>query len=106
MKESRYKFTSIIQDDRLQTASGQTLGIFHPPFPSNPDTTYRSIKSGEARRLYILAQEYYNDVDLWWVIAWQNHIRNPLREVIAGMKLNIPNSDQVQAAYSDDKPFK
>ncbi len=39
-----------------------------------------------------IAALYYGDSGLWYIIAEANEILNPLREVIPGMILLIPNN--------------
>jgi hypothetical protein len=40
-------------------------------------------------RLYKLANQYYNDVNLWWIIAWYNG-RPTEADFVAGDLITIP----------------
>jgi hypothetical protein len=46
-------------------------------------------------RLDILAKRYYNDEELWWVIAARNHIDLPDAQMYKGRRLKIPRKDWV-----------
>jgi hypothetical protein len=47
-------------------------------------------------RLDILANRYYGDPTLWWVIAARNHIDLPTAQLYRGRVLRIPSHDWVQ----------
>ena len=51
-----------------------------------------TVVSSELGCLDILAQYYYNNERLWWVIAAFNNIIDPVREMYVGQKLKIPSS--------------
>ena len=44
----------------------------------------------EQKRLDHLAQDYYNDATLWWIIALANNLSNPTLIIPTGMQLRIP----------------
>jgi hypothetical protein len=50
----------------------ETPILRHPSIAerANMETTQIIWSTGD--RLYKLAQQYYNDVTLWWIIAWYN----------------------------------
>ena len=43
-------------------------------------------------RLDLLASKYYNDVNLWWVIAQANHVGKGTLNVVPGTQLRIPQN--------------
>ena len=43
-------------------------------------------------RLDLLASKYFNDVNLWWVIAQANHIGKGTLNIIPGTQLRIPQN--------------
>lgn len=57
-----------------------------------------TVTVGESLRLDILAQKYYNNPLLWWVIAQANDIYDPIQGVPAGTKLRIPS---MEVLYSE-----
>jgi len=44
----------------------------------------------QQKRLDHLAQEYYNDATLWWIIALANNLSNPTLVIPLGMQIRIP----------------
>ncbi|MFA5395959.1 MAG: hypothetical protein WC346_08140 [Methanogenium sp.] len=44
----------------------------------------------QQKRLDHLAQEYYSDATLWWVIALANNLSNPTLVIPLGMQIRIP----------------
>ena len=70
-----------------------------PPFyPRNNDILHE-VADGD--RLDRLADNYYQDPVLWWVIAWANDIELPQRVLTGGVKLVIPDP-----AYVANELFK
>tara|TARA_R100001443_G_scaffold107199_1_gene116948 strand:- start:922 stop:1221 length:300 start_codon:yes stop_codon:yes gene_type:complete len=49
------------------------------------------IISREGDRLDLLANEFYQDVSLWWVIAEANQVGKGTTVVPAGIQMRIPN---------------
>ena len=48
------------------------------------------IVSKEGDRFDLLANKYYNDTTLWWIISKANNIHNGSMSVVAGLQLRIP----------------
>ena len=46
----------------------------------------------EQKRLDHLAQDYYNDATLWWIIALANNLSSPTLIVPIGMQIRIPTN--------------
>ena len=59
--------------------------------PQSGSDTYHRVQSHEKNRLDIIAQYYYKNPLLWWVIAQANDIRDPFVEIEAGTLLRIPS---------------
>jgi len=49
-------------------------------------------------RIDTLAQKYYGDPILWWVIALANDMKNPPLELNAGDSLRIPSPEYVNTS--------
>ena len=47
------------------------------------------VTAGEVGRLDLIARKWYNNLNLWWVIAETNSIKDPL-DFEAGIALRIP----------------
>lgn len=66
------------------------LGFFEPPeFPDSDGDIDYTIENGD--RLDKLAQTYYNDQLLFWVIAVRNDIDLPDADLSPGDKIVIPD---------------
>jgi|TARA_R100001443_G_scaffold108879_2_gene119831 hypothetical protein len=61
---------------------------YYPPIPlSNTD---EFIQTKDGSRLDTIAQQFYGDVSLWWIIAKANGIRG-FTSLKSGIKLRIPS---------------
>lgn len=83
---SRYSDMRILRNNDgvefLETWRGMEI-------PKHENDSYYKVKAGMRNRLDLLAYEYYNSAQLWWVIAVANDISNPL-ELDPGQILRIP----------------
>ena len=94
---NRYLFSTKTTDSKFET-----VRMAKPPV--QPDDKY--IISREGDRFDLLAQEFYQDVALWWLIAIANDIRVASLIVPPGIQIRIPgNLDylgrQLEAAEKD-----
>lgn len=55
------------------------------------------IISEQGDRLDLLASYYYNDKELWWVIAVANNINDAVFYIEPGIQLRIPSATNVSA---------
>jgi hypothetical protein len=62
-----------------------------------------TVSEKDVARLDALAWRFYQDVTLWWVIAWVNNIDNPLTDMTAGMVLQIPKRTFVDRVIEASK---
>lgn len=64
------------------------------PYEYIPGTKdiYHTVIDGET--LQNIANRYYGDSGLWYIIADTNNIYNPITEVTPGIQLLIPNGRQ------------
>lgn len=63
-------------------------GTFNVDIPNN-QFDYKTI-TYNMERLDYLADKFYNDGTLWWIIAMFNNITNPL--IVENTTLNIPTN--------------
>ena len=61
---------------------------YYPEIPTNISDTF--IISSDGDYLDTLANKYYNDPTLWWVIALANNIGKGRMSVTPGLQLRIP----------------
>lgn len=55
-----------------------------------------TIKAADGDRLDILADQYYQNQLLWWVIAYRNNMTLPVAQINAGTKIVIPDPSYVR----------
>jgi hypothetical protein len=84
--------------DRLDVTNKNSKGlVYHSqllPYiePSDSDIV---IITEEEDRLDLLAYQFYNDPNLWWVIAVYNNLTDIDLKLEAGLQLRIPNRASV-----------
>jgi|TARA_R110000796_G_scaffold1202_3_gene4752 nucleoid-associated protein YgaU len=81
----RYTTTNIIKDDAGKRRRATTI---FPTIPATANDTF--IVTTTADRLDKLANTFYGDVTLWWVIAAANGLGKGTMIVPADTKLRIP----------------
>lgn len=47
------------------------------------------VVDGDLGRLDLIAYKYYNDINLWWYVAFSNGIVNPFTDMYVGQVLQI-----------------
>lgn len=89
----RYKncpvYTDVDTGDIL-ISSREDLSI-----PNRGRDVYHRVESHESSRLDLLAQKYYRNPLLWWVIAQANEIYDPITPVPPGTLLRIPDIESL-----------
>lgn len=86
----RYITTPIIQTDTEKRRIATTI---LPVLPIDINDIY--IQTTSPERLDILAQQFYGDVNLWWVIATANGLGKGSIVVPANIKLRIPGANNL-----------
>lgn len=91
--------------EKLRTKDGKNYykNVIYPEIPETEDDFY-VITTGEDR-YDILAQEFYGDSSLWWVIASANNVNKDSIVVRQGIQLRIPASP-VEAKLSFERVNK
>lgn len=85
----RYKNSDILEDRETGEVLLATREINRVPESKND--RYHRVQSHEKTRLDVLANKYYRNPLLWWVIAQANDIYDPIAEIPAGTLLRIPD---------------
>jgi len=85
---NRYQTISIQKD----SVSGNQLfaNVIYPDIPVTDDDVYVITTLGD--RLDIMAQNFYKDVDFWWIIASANSLPGDSLFPPIGMQLRIPTN--------------
>jgi len=82
---NRYDFNKPIIKKDNNRIQGQTL---YPPIIPKSSDLYVVVRDGQ--RLDTLADQYYKDAKLWWVIAQSNNITGGTLFVKPGSQIRIP----------------
>ena len=85
---NRYKHSKIKRDNTGSRFRETT--ILPGSIPRHEDDLYIYIKAGQ--RLDNLANTYYKDTSLWWIIALANDIGKGTFFVPPGVRLRIPSN--------------
>ena len=62
--------------------------VIYPKIKASDDDMYIISDAGD--RLDILALKYYNDQNLWWIIATANNLNEASYSITPGIQLRIP----------------
>ena len=93
----RYKNTEILKTEEGIRYFKTTI---YPEIPIDADDTYVISAGGD--RYDTLAQQYYQDSSLWWIIASANPTTRFSLAIIPGAQLRIPvNPSNAVRAYDD-----
>lgn len=88
--DSRYSFNYHLYDGKIFFLPSQ---CWDNNLRSSTSPNY-TVLAGEAARLDIVAQRQYRQVRVWWAIARDSNIGNPLR-VKAGDLLSLPSQEKI-----------
>lgn len=98
--DNRYYFTSLFVDNFIRP--GKTLlDIWKPvqlrsraelPLKEGTYEIY-TVTDSDIGRIDAIAHRFYQDVYLWWAIAWYNNIEDPFTDLAVGMVLLIPKKE-------------
>lgn len=98
--DSRFQDTPLLQlrDSDGNATNDYAWGVWEViDFPEAGTDLIHIIKDYEAGRIDLLADKYYGNVNLWWVIAYINEIMDPMVDMEAGDKIRIPHRNEVYA---------
>ena len=85
---SRYKYASnLTTPDTKRKYLGS---VIYPRIKASNEDMYIVSEGGD--RLDILALKYYNDQNLWWIIAVANNLNDASYSIENGIQLRIPGN--------------
>lgn len=92
-RESRFLLTELIE-----SSDGSLYwGVWEPVvFEQRDDELFHRVARNEIGRLDLIADQYYGNVNYWWVIATVNDILNPVEDMHAGDTLRIPSREYIE----------
>lgn len=110
--DNRYALTAVHIDDsvapgRRRYGLWQVPAIVSRPEISLPEGSYTryTVSESDIGRIDIIAWRHYNDVSMWWVIAYYNGIANPLTQLVPGAVLLVPKKEFVVKAMEQQNTF-
>lgn len=83
---NRYQTAFIAKSE--DTGNQYYLNTIYPDIPFDDNDNYIITTMGD--RLDIMAQDFYGDIDFWWVIASANSLSGDSLYPPIGMQLRIP----------------
>jgi len=86
---SRLRFADLLIVDGVEFWDTLVL----PPTRPRPDDLVYEVKSND--RIDLIAQRFYQNAVLWWVIAWANDLEIIPTDLKEGMIIAIPSLDFV-----------
>lgn len=97
---NRYQNTPIRKDSDIKKGIRYYTNVFYPEIPLTSDDIYVITVQGD--RLDLLAQQYYGDSTLYWVISTaNNHLNHNSLFIPEGTQLRIPaNYAQAVTSYT------
>lgn len=85
---SRYTYASNLTT--TDTKRKYLGSVIYPRIKASNDDMYIVSEGGD--RLDILASKYYNDQNLWWIIAIANNLNDASYSIENGIQLRIPGN--------------
>jgi len=85
---SRYTYASNLTT--TDTKRKYLGSVIYPRIKASNDDMYIVSEGGD--RLDILASKYYNDQNLWWIIAIANNLNDASYSIEDGIQLRIPTN--------------
>ena len=85
---SRYRNFDILVDNegREMFETWRNLKI-----PKTDEDMFHEVRVKDKYRIDLIAHKYYNNQDLWWVIALANNVKDPFFDLEVGEILRIPS---------------
>ena len=97
MAFDRYKSAALNTDKTGKRYYGT---ILYPTIPKSSTDVYIMARKGD--RLDLLANSYYEDSTLWWVIAQANHLGKGTLSISEPQRIRIPiDLDSILTSFED-----
>jgi hypothetical protein len=85
---NRYTYTNILKTS--ETKKNYLESTIYPKIKATDNDLY--IISTQGDRLDLLANQYYGDRNLWWIIAVANNLNDASLSIEPGKQLRIPGN--------------
>lgn len=93
--KDRYFYSVILRDE--EKGFRKRKSTLYPKIEQQDDDIIITTTIGD--RLDLLANRYYGDVTMWWIIAQANNIGKATLNILPGTRLRIPQD--LTKIYSD-----
>ncbi len=93
---NRYKYYDVIYDT---TVGALRIGLGWqsvPKFPVTNRDTYYTVENKYQYRLDLISLHFFGSKDLSWVLFAANDIQHPVKDIVAGTVLRIPDPQRVK----------
>ena len=98
LKTSKMKNYNIIFDRQVeQYRAGFYSSKFKDYKPTNKDTIF-TVPIQYKHRLDLISYKFYGTAQWDWIIEDANNIKDPIKDIIVGKKLIIPDASKVYAS--------
>ena len=88
---NRYTYSEILKTN--ETKKNYLQSTIYPKIKATDNDLY--IISTQGDRLDLLANQYYSDRNLWWIIAVANNLNDASLSIEIGKQLRIPGNISV-----------
>ena len=85
---NRYQYSTTLTNK--YTKKKYLGSLIYPKIKANNDDMY--VISQQSDRLDILANKYYGDESLWWIIAVANNLNDASLSIEPGIQMRIPSN--------------
>lgn len=93
------RYSSIKIEKQPETGVRYYRNVIYPNIPFSSEDIYVITTDGD--RLDLLAQVYYNDYSLWWIISTANDLTQDSLFVPVGSQIRIPaNASDIIREYN------
>jgi hypothetical protein len=87
------RYTYVNLKEQPDTKIKYLESTIYPKISASDNDIY--IISGQGDRLDLLAQKYYNDPRMWWIIANANNLNDASLSIQPGRQLRIPTNTSI-----------
>jgi hypothetical protein len=105
----RYKLTATAVDDFVRPGKLRRGCWVCPQLKTRPETPLTpeqyelyTVRQDDLGRLDRVAWQFYQDVTLWWAIAYYNSIANPLSDMVVGQAIMIPRKQFLLSLFDTE----
>lgn len=103
VKISRGSWLRNVDYHKLEKTENVTWTRFNPPKLDKERPGDIEFELNRELRPEQVANKFYENQQLWWVIAYANNLKHPLVDMAPGTTLRIPSPDFILSELDSDK---